>query len=58
MSTDGAEAEKTLARFAEAGVDVAALAKKLQVDGAESFVKSWNELMKSIADKSAALAVS
>ena len=58
MATDGADAEKTLARFAEAGVDVDALAKKLQVEGAESFVKSWNELMQSIAEKSAALAVS
>jgi transaldolase len=58
MAPDGAAAEKVLARFAEAGVDVAALAKKLQVDGAESFVKSWHELMQSIADKSAALATS
>jgi transaldolase len=58
MPTDGAAAEKTLARFADAGVDVQALAKKLQVEGAESFVKSWTELMQSIADKSAALAVS
>jgi transaldolase len=58
MPSDGAEAEKTLARFAEAGVDVDALAKKLQIEGAESFVKSWHELMQSIADKSAALAVS
>ena len=58
MSTDGTDAEKTLKRFAEAGVDVEALAKKLQIEGAESFVKSWNELMQSIAEKSAALAVS
>jgi transaldolase len=58
MATDGAEAEKTLARFAQAGVDVNAIAKQLQVEGAESFVKSWHELMQSIADKSAALAVS
>jgi transaldolase len=58
MPADGAEAEKTLARFAEAGVDVDALARQLQVEGAESFVKSWNELMQSIIDKSAALAVS
>jgi hypothetical protein len=28
----------------------------LQVEGAQSFVKSWTELMKRIADKSTALA--
>ncbi|HTV97523.1 MAG TPA: transaldolase [Steroidobacteraceae bacterium] len=58
MARDGAEAEKTLARFAAAGIDVEALARKLQVEGAQSFVKSWTELMQSIADKSAALATS
>ena len=45
-------------RFEKAGIDVKALANKLQVDGAESFVKSWIELMKRIADKSKALATS
>jgi transaldolase len=44
-----------LARFAAAGIDVEALAARLQVEGAESFVKSWAELMQRIADKSAAL---
>ncbi len=44
------------ARFARAGIDVDALAAQLQVDGAASFVKSWNELMQRIKDKSAALA--
>jgi transaldolase len=58
MPTDGGDAEQVLARFAGAGVDVDALAHKLQVDGAESFVKSWTELMQSIAEKSAALATS
>jgi len=58
MPTDGGDAEQVLARFAQAGVDVDALAARLQVEGAESFVKSWRELMKRIADKSAALATS
>jgi transaldolase len=58
LPTDGGDAEAVLARFAGAGIDIDALAKQLQVEGAESFVKSWNELMRSIADKSAALAVS
>jgi transaldolase len=56
LAVDGGDAERVIARFAEAGVDVDALAKKLQLEGAESFVKSWKELMQSIKDKSAALA--
>jgi transaldolase len=55
---DGGDAERVLAAFASAGVDVAALATRLQVEGAESFVKSWAELMSRIAEKSAALATS
>jgi transaldolase len=55
MATDGGDAEEVLARFASAGVDVDALALQLQVDGAKSFVKSWQQLLQRIADKSAAL---
>jgi transaldolase len=58
MANDGGDAEQVLARFAAAGIDVDALALKLQVEGAQSFVKSWTELMQSIADKSAALVTS
>jgi transaldolase len=56
MSPDGGDAEKVLAEFAAAGVNVDALAARLQVEGADSFVKSWRGLMKRIADKSSALA--
>jgi transaldolase len=55
LSADGGDSEAVLAQFAKAGVDVDALAAKLQKEGAESFVKSWNELMAVIASKSAAL---
>jgi transaldolase len=58
MPTDGGDSEKVLARFADAGIDVGALALKLQLEGAQSFVKSWNELLQSIADKGATLATS
>jgi transaldolase len=58
MPADGGDAEQVLARFAAAGVDIDALAARLQLDGAESFVKSWRELLKRIAEKSAALATS
>jgi transaldolase len=58
MDKDGGDAEQVLARFANAGVDIDALAARLQLEGAESFVKSWRELMDRIAEKSAALATS
>jgi transaldolase len=58
MPKDGGDAEDVLKRFADAGVDVDALAAKLQVEGAQSFVKSWAELMQRIAEKGAALATS
>ena len=37
------------------GIDVDALAAKLQQEGAASFVKSWNDMMAVIASKCAAL---
>jgi transaldolase len=52
---DGGDAEEVLRQFARFGIDVDALAAKLQQDGAQAFVKSWNELMERIAAKSAAL---
>jgi transaldolase len=58
MAADGGDSEQVLAAFAKAGIDVDALAARLQVEGAESFVKSWTELMKRIAEKSVALATS
>ena len=56
MAIDGGDAEAILARFAQAGIDVDALALQLQHDGAQAFVKSWRQLLKRIAEKSAALA--
>ena len=44
-AADGGDCEAVLAQFAQAGVDVDALAAQLQDEGAASFVKSWNELM-------------
>ncbi|HET8554969.1 MAG TPA: transaldolase, partial [Rhodanobacteraceae bacterium] len=55
MSTDSSEAEAMLKRFVDAGVDIDALAHKLQVDGAASFVKSWKDLLDHIAEQSKAL---
>jgi transaldolase len=55
MSADGGDCEAVLDEFAAAGIDVNALAAKLQEDGAKSFVSSWNELMEVIASKSTTL---
>ncbi len=52
LAADGGDAEATLARFAEQGVDVDALAAQLQTEGADAFVKSWNELMDCMTAKS------
>jgi transaldolase len=55
LPADGGNCEEVLAQFAKAGVDVDALAAQLQDEGANSFVKSWNELMAVISSKSASL---
>jgi transaldolase len=58
MPRDGGDAEDVLGEFAAAGIDVDRLAATLQVDGAKSFVKSWEELLQRISEKGAALATS
>ncbi|UCV16932.1 transaldolase [Quatrionicoccus australiensis] len=51
MPEDGGDAEGVLADFALAGIDIAALATRLQRDGALSFVKSWTDLLAAISEK-------
>jgi len=55
MARDGADSEQVLADFSRAGIDVGALAKQLQEDGAKSFVGSWHHLLSAIETKSTAL---
>jgi len=55
LPADGGDCEAVLGKFAQAGVDVQALATRLQREGAESFVASWKELMECLETKSAAL---
>lgn len=45
---DGGNAEQVLSEFGEAGIDVEALAARLQEEGKVAFVKSWDDLLKSI----------
>lgn len=55
LPTDGGNCEEVLAQFAKEGINVDALAAQLQSEGAESFVKSWNDLMTVISSKGASL---
>jgi transaldolase len=55
LPPDGGDHERVLASFAKAGVDTDALATRLQDEGAGAFVKSWNDLMTQIVNKSAAI---
>ena len=56
MAPDGGNSELILQQLEQAGIDVAALAARLQDEGKASFVKSWEELMGSIESKSGVVA--
>lgn len=55
IAASGGDSAAVLAAFAQAGIDVGALAARLQEEGAASFVKSWNDMMGVIGSKCAAL---
>jgi transaldolase len=56
MARDGGDAEEVLAAIARAGIDVSALARELQEQGAKGFIESWKDLLSAIEVKSRALA--
>lgn len=55
LAADGGDCDKILDEYPAAGVDVDALGRQLQVEGAKAFVKSWQDLLASIETKSTAL---
>jgi transaldolase len=55
LAPDGGDCEAVLAAFAKAGIDIDALANRLQDEGAESFDKSWSDLMACVKSKSAVM---
>jgi transaldolase len=55
LPPDAGDSDAVLTQFAAVGVEVESLARKLQDEGAASFIKSWNELMAVIESKSSAL---
>jgi transaldolase len=52
LPADGGDAEDVLAHIKRAGIDADALAATLQTEGAEAFVKSWDDLLARISAKS------
>ncbi len=56
LPADGGDAEQVLAEFAAAGVDVDVLAARLQEEGKQAFVKSWEDMLSSIESKRGAVA--
>ena len=55
LPADGGDSAAVMQEFTDAGVDLGALAEKLQVDGAEAFVKSWKSLIGTIASERSAM---
>ena len=55
MARDGSDSEQVLVAITRAGIDVGALAKELQDEGAKGFVNSWKDLLGAIDTKSKAL---
>ena len=58
LPTDGGDCEEALSEFAREGIDVDALAAQLQEEGAQSFVKSWNDLLAVINTRCASIGAS
>jgi len=55
MDAGGGECERKLTSYAEAGIDIHALAAQLQDEGAKSFVKSWEGLLAGLEARVAAI---
>jgi transaldolase len=51
MPADGGYAEQTIDEIRREGVDIEALAAKLQKDGGDAFAKSWHSLLGGLGEK-------
>jgi transaldolase len=56
LPPDGGDCEEVLAAFNEAGIDTDQVAAELQSEGAETFVKSWTELLDTLESKTSEIA--
>jgi transaldolase len=55
LGTDTRDAEQVMNGVSAAGVDLVALSSELQTQGAQSFVDSWNDLLRGIQERSSTL---
>jgi transaldolase len=55
LAPDGGNCEDVLAAYEKAGISASDLAAQLQKEGADAFVKSWQDLLQSIKTKTKAL---
>jgi transaldolase len=55
LPDDGGDSAAVIAQFVQAGVDIDALAERLQQEGAQSFIQSWQDLIGCIGAKRAAM---
>lgn len=55
LSAGGGDAEEVIFAISRLGFDMDDMAAQLQKDAADSFVKSWDEMMSVVADKAKAL---
>ncbi|HKT84360.1 MAG TPA: hypothetical protein VJQ84_11035, partial [Solirubrobacterales bacterium] len=56
VPADGGDCDQVLAQFGDAGIDVGALAERLQEEGKVAFEKSWNEMLETIESQVGATA--
>jgi transaldolase len=54
LSPDGGDSADVLQNFTRSGIDLEALAARLQEEGAAAFVTAWHDLLGVIASKTAA----
>jgi transaldolase len=52
LPADGGDADEVFKAHQQQGIDTDALGLKLQKDGADAFVKSWDELLETIKSES------
>ena len=56
LAPDGGDAAEELGKFSDVGIDLGALAARLQDEGKEAFNKSWNDMIGSLESKREAVA--
>ena len=56
LPRDGGDADEVIDEYERAGIGVAALAERLQVEGKDAFNKSWNDMIGSLESKREAVA--